>query len=84
MPDPIRLIRADRDVVERAAEHLRGLAIADGYAGSPGQHLAFGLAAVLDEIARHVRDLDHDLDHDLRARIVQACRGLLGEAAPPN
>ncbi len=80
MPDPIHLIRADRDVVERAAAHLRGLAIADGYAGWPGQHLAFGLAAVLDEIARHVRDLDHDL----RARIVQACRGLLGEAAPPN
>ena len=80
MPDPIHVARADREVVARAAAHLRAVAIADGYAGWPGQHLAFGLAAVLDEIARHVRDLDHGL----RARIVQACRGLLGETAPPN
>jgi hypothetical protein len=73
---------ADRKVVERAAAHLRRVAIADGYgyAGLPGQHLAFGLAAVLDGIARDVRDLDHGL----RTRIVQSCRVMLGETAPPQ
>jgi hypothetical protein len=59
---------------------VRRVAIADGYAGLPGQHLAFGLAAVLDEIARHVCNLDQDL----RAAIVQACRVVLGETPPPD
>ena len=64
-------------IVARAAAHLRAVAIADGYAGWPGQHLAFGLAALLDEVARHVRDLDRGL----RAHVVQACRVMLGEIA---
>ena len=61
---------------------MRRVAIADGYAGLPGQHLAFGLAAVLGEIARHVRDLDQGL----RATVVQSCRVVLGEtpAAGPD
>ena len=83
MPDPVSsplpLVRADREIIVRAAAHLRRGAIADGYAGLPGQHVAFGLAAVLDEIARHVRDLDQDL----RATVVQACRVVLDETPPP-
>ena len=80
VPSPLPLVRADREVVVRAAAHVRRVAIADGYTGRPGQHLAFGLAAVLDEIARHVRDLDQGL----RATVVQSCRVVLGETPPPD
>lgn len=80
VPSPLHLVRVDREVVVRAAAQVRRVAIADGYAGRPGQHVAFGLAAVLDEIARHVRDLDPGL----RATIVQACRVVLGETPPQD
>ena len=45
---------------------------------SPGiehKHVAFGLALVLDELARHVRDLRPEV----RAQAVQGGRMLLGE-----
>src|SRR3954452_3253943 len=54
--------RADRAVVEQAARPLRDRAIADGYAGYEGKHLAFGMALVLHELARHLRDLQTTLD----------------------
>jgi hypothetical protein len=62
MPDEqdrrqIGVDRADRQVIEQAAAQLRHGAIVAGYAGLPDKHLAFGLALVLDELARHVRDL---------------------------
>jgi hypothetical protein len=38
---------------------------------------AFSLALLVDELGRHVRDLDDEL----RAVVVQACRMLLDEAA---
>ena len=70
-------VRADRDVIERAARALRDLAIRDGYSGSEQPARAFSLALLLDELGRHVRDLDDEL----RAAVVQACRMLLGDVA---
>ena len=62
MPDEhdrsgIDVARADRQVIQQAAAELRQGAIRAGYAGLPGQHFAFGLALVLDELALHWRDL---------------------------
>jgi hypothetical protein len=68
-------LRADRAVVEQAAAHLRHQAIVDGYAGLPDKHIAFGLALILDEVARHWRDLDEQL----RGRVLDCCRSMLGD-----
>jgi hypothetical protein len=58
MPDEydrsqIEVDRADRALIEQAAAQLRHGAIRAGYAGLPGQHFAFALALVLDELALH-------------------------------
>jgi hypothetical protein len=53
--------RADRQLIEQAAATLRTGAIRAGYAGLPRKELAFALALVLDELARHVRELHPDL-----------------------
>jgi hypothetical protein len=65
--------RADRAVIEQAAAQLRQGAILAGYAGLEHKELAFGLALILDELARHVRDLDDAL----RGKVVQHCRGIV-------
>ena len=75
--DQTAATRADRDVIERAARAVRDLAIRDGYSGSEQPARAFALALLVDELGRHVRDLDDEL----RTVVVQACRMLLGEAA---
>ena len=72
--------RADRQVIEQAAAQLRTTAIRDGYAGMEHKHLAFALALVLDELARHVRGLDSDL----RASVLDGCRSLLGQMLGPG
>jgi hypothetical protein len=59
----------------KAARWLCDLAIADGYAGLEHKHLAFGLALILDELARHLRDLDEEL----RALVLGCCRQVLGQ-----
>ena len=61
MPDEhdrskIEADRADRQVIEQAAAQLRTDAIRAGYAGLERKKLAFGLALILDELARHFRD----------------------------
>ena len=71
----VATLRADRSVIERAAARLRSDAIRSGYAGLQHQHVAFGLALILDELARHVADLDRTV----RWQAVQSCRLLLGE-----
>ena len=53
---------------------MRDLAIRDGYRGDEQPVRAFSLALLLDELGRHVRDLDDEL----RTVVVQACRTLLG------
>ena len=68
-------LRADRAIVEQAAARLRHGAIVAGYGDVPAKHVAFALALILDEIARHFRDLDEDL----RAHILDGCRGMLGQ-----
>ena len=50
------------------------------YAGLEHKELAFGLALILDELARHWRDLDEQL----RARLLAGCRSLLGHPAPSS
>jgi hypothetical protein len=65
--------RADRQVIEQAAAQLRHGAIVAGYAGLPDKHLAFALALLLDELARHVRDLTGPV----RAQVVAGARMLL-------
>ena len=71
---PYAQISADRRVVEQAAAYLRHRAILDAYAGLEHKHLAFALALVLDEVARHFRDLDDPL----RSVMIQHCREVLG------
>jgi hypothetical protein len=66
--------RADRNVIERAARALRDYAIRDGYSGSEQPARAFSLALLVDELGRHVRDLDDEL----RAVVVQAGRDAVG------
>jgi hypothetical protein len=70
-------LKADRGVVEQAAAHLRYRAILDGYVGLEHKEVAFALALILDEIARHLRDLDEQL----RARVLDCCRSVLGDPA---
>jgi heterodisulfide reductase subunit C len=53
--------RVDRNVIERAARALRDYAIRDGYSGSEQPARAFSLALLVDELGRHVRDLDDEL-----------------------
>ena len=67
--------RADRALIKQAAAQLRQGAIRAGYAGIQGQHFAFALALVLDELALHVRDLDTTL----RAQVLAGARMLLNE-----
>jgi hypothetical protein len=62
MPDEhersrIEVDGADRALIEQAAAQLRHGAIRAGYAGMEHKHLAFALALILDELARHLRDL---------------------------
>ena len=75
-------LQADRDTIIAAARWLRDQAIQDDYAGLTRKDLAFAAALVLDELARHVRDLDADL----RGRVVAACQSLLDgqETAGPG
>jgi hypothetical protein len=68
-------LRADRDLLERAATWLRTEAIRSGYAGLSRQHVTFALALILDELARHLPDLDEGV----RWQAVQSSRVLLGE-----
>ena len=48
-------------IVQQAAAHLREQAILAGYAGLQHKELAFGLALIFDELARHYRGLDEQL-----------------------
>ena len=65
--------RADRRVIDQAAAELRSGAIRAGYAGVEHKHVAFALAMVLDELARHVRDLRPEV----RVQVVCGARMLL-------
>ena len=68
-------LRADRDLLERAARWLRDDAIRSGYAGLSHQHVTFALALILDELALHLADLEAGV----RWQAVQSARVLLGE-----
>jgi hypothetical protein len=46
-----------------------------GYAGQPDKHRAFALALVLDELVRHLRDLDDEL----RSCVLASCRMIVSQ-----
>jgi hypothetical protein len=80
MPDQydraqIDVDRADRRLIQQAAAQLRHRAIMAAYGGLEHKHVAFALALVLDELALHLRGLGEDL----RAHILAACQGMLGQ-----
>jgi HEAT repeat protein len=66
-------IRADQALIDQAAQFLRHHAIQSQYAGLQRQEVAFGLAAILDELARHLPDLNDGV----RWQTVQACQQLM-------
>jgi hypothetical protein len=66
-------------VIEQAAAELRSGAIRAGYAGVEHKHVAFALAMVLDELARHVRELRPEV----REQVVRGARMLLGHPRSP-
>lgn len=68
-------VKADRELIDRAAAFLRREAIRDTYAGMRNRHVTFALASILDVLSRHLPDLDDGV----RRQVVQSCRELLGE-----
>jgi hypothetical protein len=66
-------LRADQDLIDRAAARLRHETGQDQYRGLRDPQVAFGLASILDELSRHLRDLDGAL----RRRVVKLCSELL-------
>jgi len=70
-------LRADRELIERAAARLRSDAIRSGYAGLQHQHVAFGLALILDELARHLPDLDEAVRTEVEQSVRRVVQTLL-------
>jgi hypothetical protein len=68
-------LRADEELLDRAAARLRHETAQAQYAGLRDPQVAFGLALVLDELARHLRDLDGEL----RESVVEVCRRMARE-----
>jgi hypothetical protein len=66
--------------LDQAAQFLRHHAIQSQYAGLQRQEVAFGLAAILDELSRHLPDLNDGV----RWQTVQACRQMLAADVPSN
>jgi hypothetical protein len=66
-------IKADQALIDEAARFLRHHAIQSQYAGLQRQEVAFRLAAILDELSRHLPDLNEGV----RWQSVQACQQLL-------
>jgi hypothetical protein len=67
-------LRADQQLITRAAAWLRHDAIQAGYAGLHNPEYAFGLASILDLLARRAAD-----DEVLREHAVRVCRTMLGD-----
>jgi CO/xanthine dehydrogenase Mo-binding subunit len=54
-------LRADQATIDRAAARLRHETAQDQYRGLRDPQVAFGLAAILDELSRHLRDIDDEV-----------------------
>ena len=74
MSSSVERQRADREVIERAARVLRDHTIRAAYAGLVQPSKGFAVAPTLDELARHVRDLDEGL----RSTVVAYYRQIVG------
>jgi hypothetical protein len=70
-------LRADQDVIDQAAARLRHEAAQDQYRGQRNPQVAYGLCALLDELSRHLRDIDDEV----RRRVVDLCRAMHGETS---
>lgn len=68
-------LRADRDLLRRAASWLRSDAIRSGYAGLSHQHVTFAVALLLDDLALPLADHAEPV----RRQPGQTCRQPLGE-----
>jgi hypothetical protein len=73
-------IKADQALIDQAARFLRHHAVQSQYAGLQRQEVAFGFAAILDELARHLPDLSEGV----RWQTVQACLQMLGSEGSPG
>ena len=67
-------LRGDQALINSAAARLRHATTQAQYGGLRDPAGGFGFAAVLDELPRHLRDVDGPL----RRRIVQLCGEVLG------
>ncbi|SDF87836.1 hypothetical protein [Pseudonocardia oroxyli] len=68
-------LRADQQLITRAAAWLRHDAVQAHYAGAlPNPEYAFGLASILDLLARRAEE-----DDALRDHAVRVCRTMLGD-----
>jgi hypothetical protein len=76
MPGYVETIRADRDTIRQAAAAVRRTTIADQYAGGEHPAVAFSMAALLDELARHSTG-PAALPDEVRAAVASACREML-------
>jgi hypothetical protein len=74
------IVKADQALIDQAARFLRHHAIQSQYAGLQRQEVAFGLAAILDELSRHLPDLNDGV----RCQTVQACLQMLGSEGSPG
>ena len=70
-------LRADRELIDRAAAHLRHVAAQDEYRGRRHPEFAYGLASVLDKIALGLTDLPPAI----RTAVVDTARRLLAASA---
>ena len=68
-------LRTDQAVIDQAAARLRHATAQDQYRGLRDPQVAFGLCALLDELSRHLRDLDDVV----RREVLHVSKRLLGE-----
>ena len=69
------LRKADEAVLDRAAAWLRHDAIQQQFAGFQHQERAFAVASLLDELARHL----NDIDESVRRQAVATAHNLVGD-----
>src|SRR4051794_1292619 len=66
----IEKTKADEAVIDAAAFYIRHRAVQEHYAGLERQDLAFGIAAILDTLSLHLRELPEAV----RSEAVSACQ----------
>jgi adenylosuccinate lyase len=78
------VLRADQNVIDQAAARLRHETAQTQYRGLRNPQVAFGLAAILDELSRHLRNLDEALRRRVGRAVQGAAEGTLTGAGEVN